>query len=188
MAQTMTSNGKWTDWPGWDYVPGIAFIALGALALWQAPTASLAGGIYLGAILLIAGCFALVGGIANIQVRGAWLAALLGLLSILVGVMVLYDPTAGAVSLVWVMGAWLIVGGVFELVMGFQSSIGRGWLILIGIIDVVLGGFIVTLDPAQAYSFLGYFIGVSFILRGIWAVVYTSDVHHVEKTIEAVVA
>jgi hypothetical protein len=44
------------------------------------------------------------------------------------------------------------------------------------------------MQPAQAYLILGYFIGVSFIFRGLWSVVDTSDVHQVEKSTEAIVA
>ena len=49
------SHGRISDWPGWDYVPGIAFLVIGALALAEPPLASLAAGIYLGAMICIAG-------------------------------------------------------------------------------------------------------------------------------------
>ncbi len=165
------------DWSGWDYVPGVAFLAVGILALVEPPLASLTAGIYLGAMLCVAGGFMLAGGIAGINHRGGWLGVLLGLLSLGAGLLVLYNPVAGSVSLVWVMGAWFIVGGVFELVMGFNIPVGRSWLILVGTINIALGAFVVMMDPFQAFAFLGYFAGIGLVFRGLWSLFFAADLH-----------
>lgn len=166
-------------WSGWDYVPGIAFIVVGILALAEPPLASLAVGVYLGAMLCVASAFMLAGGLANIDHRGGWLAALLGLLSLAAGLLVLYNPVVGAVWLVWVMGAWFAVGGIFELALGFNIAVGRSWLILVGIINLVLGAWVTLMSPANAFTFLGYLVGISLTLRGLWSVVFTADLHRV---------
>jgi uncharacterized membrane protein HdeD (DUF308 family) len=167
------------DWTGWDYVPGIAFLAVGILALAEAPVASLATGIYLGAMLCVAGGFMLAGGIATASHRGAWIGIILGLLSLLAGVTVLYNPIAGAVSLVWVIGAWFIIGGVFEVAMGLRVQVGRGWLLLVGIVNIGLGAFVVMMQPIQAFTFLGYLVGFSLICRGLWSLMFTTELHAV---------
>src|ERR1043165_5082305 len=79
MADTQRSL---KDWSGWDYVPGIAFLVVGVLALAMPLLASLAASIYLGAMLCVAGSFILAGGIARTGHRGGWLSILLGLLSV----------------------------------------------------------------------------------------------------------
>lgn len=165
------------DWSGWDYVPGIAFLAVGILALAEAPIASLATGIYLGAMLCVAGGFMLAGGIATVSHRGAWLGIILGLLSLLAGVAVLYNPVAGAVSLVWVIGAWFILGGVFEVAMGLRVHVGRGWLLFVGIVNIGLGAFVVMMEPVQAFTFLGYLVGISLVFRGFWSLMFTTELH-----------
>ena len=165
------------DWSGWDYVPGIAFLAVGILALAEAPIASLATGIYLGAMLCVAGGFMLAGGIATVSHRGAWLGIILGLLSLVAGITVLYNPIAGAVSLVWVIGAWFIIGGVFEVAMGLRVQVGRGWLLLIGIVNIGLGAFVVMMQPIQAFTFLGYLVGFSLICRGLWSLMFITELH-----------
>ena len=101
--------------------------------------ASLAASIYLGAMLCVAGAFMLAGGIAGMGHRGGRLSIFLGILSVATGVLVIYNPVAGAISLTWVMGAWFIVGGIFELGLGFSIPSGRGWLILVGIVNILLG-------------------------------------------------
>src|SRR5690242_2675643 len=167
------------DWSGWDYLPGIAFIVVGVLALMMAPLTSLATGIYIGAMLCVAGSFAFVGGLSHIKRGGAWLAALLGLLSIIVGIAFVYNPAAGAVTLVWMIGAWLIVGGLFELATAFTTPFGKGWLVLVGLVDLALGAFVLFLDPREAFAFLGYYVGISFIFRGLWTVVFVGEPHEI---------
>lgn len=194
MAQTMTSDARhvkstgrsWTDWPGWDYVPGIAFIAIGVFALTQPPAASLAASFAYGAIMCVAGSFALAGGLVNIGHRGGWLVALLGALSIFVGLYLLYYPAHGAVALTWAIGAWLLIGAAFEFAIGLTVPVGRGWLFIVGFVDLVLGVFILAMDPTQAFSFLGYYVGISLIFRGLWSVVFVGDFHQVEKTAAAI--
>jgi uncharacterized membrane protein HdeD (DUF308 family) len=70
------------------------------------------------------GGFAFVGGLSHIKRGGAWLAALLGPLSLIVGIAFLYNPAAGSVTLVWMIGAWLLVGGIFEIATAFTTSFG----------------------------------------------------------------
>jgi uncharacterized membrane protein HdeD (DUF308 family) len=186
MADAMTADRTeraFTDWPGWDYLPGIAFLAIGILALFEPPYASLGASIYLGAMLCVAGGFMTVGGIANLNRGAGWLALLLGLLGLATGAIVLYNPTAGAVSLAWVLGIYFIIGGVLELAAAFSIPVGRGWLILIGIINIAAGVFVVMMDPKQAFSFLGYFVGISLVFRGSWAMFFTADLHTIQRSI-----
>ncbi len=176
------------DWSGWDYLPGIAFIVIGVLALMMAPLASLATGIYVGAMLCVAGGFALVGGLSHIRRGGGWLAALLGLLSLIVGIAFLYNPAAGSVTLVWFIGAWLLAGGIFEFATAFTTSIGRGWLVVVGIVDLILGALLLTSDPKQAFLFLGYYVGISFVFRGLWTVVFVGSAHHLQGAVREALA
>lgn len=173
------------DWSGWHYVPGMAFLVLGVLALIEPHLASLAAGIYLGVTLCVAGGFMLAGGIAGIGHRGGWLGVLLGLLSLAAGVIVLLNPVAGAVSLVWVLGAWFIVGGVFELAIAFTVPTGRGWLILVAAVDILLGGWVMMMNPAQAFAFLGLLVGVSLIMRGLWSLVFSSRLNSLRHLVRS---
>jgi uncharacterized membrane protein HdeD (DUF308 family) len=174
-----TKGKKIGDWSGWDYLPGIAFIVIGVLAMMMAPLTSLATGIYVGAMLCVAGGFAFIGGLSHIRRSGAWLAALLGLLSIIVGIAFLFNPAAGAVTLVWFIGAWLLIGGILELATAFITPFGKGWLVLVGLIDLALGAIVLFMDPVQAFAFLGYYIGISFIFRGLWTVVFVGEAHEI---------
>lgn len=176
------------DWSGWDYLPGITFIVVGVLALMMAPLTSLATGVYVGAMLCVAGGFAFIGGLSHIKREGSWLAALLGLLSIVAGIAFFYNPVAGAVTLVWFIGAWLIAGGLLELGTAFTTPFGKGWLVLVGLVDLALGAFVLMMDPKDAFAFLGYYVGISFIFRGLWTVVFVGEAHEIGHVVREAVA
>jgi uncharacterized membrane protein HdeD (DUF308 family) len=171
------------DWVGWYYVPGIAFLVVGILALAEPPLASLAASIYVGAMLCVAGAFMTVGGIANLSHRGGWIGLVLGLLSLVTGFIMLRNPGIGAVSLVRVLGAWLIAGGILEVAIGFNIAVGRGWLILVSLINIVLGVFVLRMQPGAAFHFLGYFVGVSLVLQGLWSLLFTADLKALRRSL-----
>jgi uncharacterized membrane protein HdeD (DUF308 family) len=62
--------------------------------------------------------------IAAIQMRkyitGEWLLALSGVASVLFGVLLLLNPFAGALAVVWIIGVYAIVYGVLLLALGFK--------------------------------------------------------------------
>jgi uncharacterized membrane protein HdeD (DUF308 family) len=159
---------KW----GWVFLSGILFIIIGFVAVSQPFATGIAVGIMLGLTLLTGGVTAMAAGFANLHERGAWLYAVIGLLAFLVGLKTLFFPAAGAVSLVWVMGLWLLVGGVVEVGSGFTIEKGGISLIALGIINVVLGGILLAVDPVLALRYLAIVVGVSFFVRGIGSMMF----------------
>jgi uncharacterized membrane protein HdeD (DUF308 family) len=61
---------------------------------------------------------------AAIQLRkhitGEWLLALSGIISILFGAMLLYNPVAGALAVVWLIGIYAMVSGILLLALGVK--------------------------------------------------------------------
>ncbi|HEX8789635.1 MAG TPA: DUF308 domain-containing protein [Polyangiaceae bacterium] len=108
---------KW----GWYLFEGIVSVALGVLAL------ALPGMTILLAVLLI-GIRALVLGILELAaafssraiVESRWLIGLAGAVSILFGILLLARPTAGAVAVLWMVGAYALVFGVVLFALGLR--------------------------------------------------------------------
>jgi uncharacterized membrane protein HdeD (DUF308 family) len=62
--------------------------------------------------------------VAAVQMRkyitGEWLMVLSGIASVLFGVLLLLNPAAGALAVVWIIGAYAVLFGVLLLALGFK--------------------------------------------------------------------
>ena len=63
-----------------------------------------------------------------------WLAAF-GVLVLVAGVLVLFNPGGGVVALVWGLILWFVIAGVHDLLVGFSQSEHRGWNIVLGVLE-----------------------------------------------------
>jgi len=145
----------------------------GFAAILMPHVAAIAINILLGALLILDGVFQ---GIHAFHLRGfkGCLWRVLGsLLSVFVGVLLLLFPLTGAVSLTLVMAFFLLVGGVFKLMLSFQfrSVSGWGWLLFSGILSFVLAGMILLLWPEAALWVLGTLVGVDLVFGGWWMII-----------------
>lgn len=175
----MASNDPWTRssatasrsaW-GWILAYGLLVLAIGCLALFNPVVTGLATGLVLGATLLAYGAVAVVSGLSSLSSRGRWMEILLGLLAGAAGLFILLAPIAGALSLVWAIGFWLAVSGVFQIIGAVRGTHDRGWRLALGILDLGLGGFILFSDPATGLAFLAAMVGISFLFRGLFLLV-----------------
>lgn len=156
-------TGAW----GWILAYGILLVLIGGLAIAQPFITSFTAGLFLGCILLVTGIVNLFAGITGNGWSSRWLDILSGLLSILAGAIMIWNPVVGALTLVWTIGIWFIMSGILELSFGFSQSYQRGWLLLVGVADVLLGLYLLFTQPIEALIILAIFVGVSFVLRGI---------------------
>ncbi|MCF8078056.1 MAG: DUF308 domain-containing protein [Desulfobacterales bacterium] len=102
-------------------IEGIAGIAIGLCALiW--PTLTVA------VLLVFIALWAVVTGVfeiaAAIQIRkevtGEWALALAGILSVLIGILLIANLEAGAVAVVWLIGVYALVFGALLVFLGFR--------------------------------------------------------------------
>jgi uncharacterized membrane protein HdeD (DUF308 family) len=176
----MTAHTVYPDSPsrlktrsGWVLAVGVLFVVIGIFAVLEPLVTSFAVGIFLAASFIIAGISATASGLANFKHRGAWLYVILGVLAIIVGVIMARLPLNAAVTLVWAIGLWMIVAGVFELAVAARFSLHRGWLFFIGLVDIVLGAMLMWIDPLSAMQVLAFLVGFSFVMRGIASVMFS---------------
>jgi uncharacterized membrane protein HdeD (DUF308 family) len=100
---------------------GLAGIAVGVLAfLWPGLTA-LALVYLIAAWAIVRGVFEVIAAIhLRRELEHEWLLAASGALSILLGIFLVASPGAGALALLWAIGAMAIIVGVLMIVLGFR--------------------------------------------------------------------
>jgi len=54
------------------------------------------------------------------EVKGEWILGLSGLISILVGLILIFRPAAGVLAVAWLIGIFAIILGIFQLLLGLK--------------------------------------------------------------------
>ena len=101
-----------------------------------------------------------------------WMPLMRGILLVIVGILMFTQPGTTLLSLLWFMGIYWIVDGLFSLIEGVRghSEKSRIWMFISGIVSILAGGFILG-NPLVAGlisgSFLTYLIGFTVIISGL---------------------
>jgi uncharacterized membrane protein HdeD (DUF308 family) len=152
-------------------VSGVAAIVFGALALFLP-------GITLVVLTLLFGVFAVVSGVLalgsalNLLAHRSteWVANLLGgLAGVLIGGAALLYPGLTDLALVYLIAAYAIVAGVFELLGSLQlfgAVSGAGWMAAAGVLSIVFGVLVATAMPAAGALAIVWLIGFYAIVTG----------------------
>ncbi|ATB40380.1 hypothetical protein CYFUS_005829 [Cystobacter fuscus] len=157
-------SGLW----GGPFVMGLLLSLLGIVALGAVVITSVASVVFFGSMLVVAGVFEIVHAF-RVRKTGPFLMFLLGgVLSIVVGAMVLARPGSGLVAMTLLLAGYFFASGLFR---GITSIVDRyagwGWDFAYGIVSVVLGVIISSQMPTSTLWALGLVVGVEILSRGI---------------------
>lgn len=151
-------------------IEGIILIILGSAAIIVPPIASLAVAITLGWIFLVVGIVGLVTAIAGRTAPGFWWALLSSIITIVAGVALIGFPVIGAVSITFVLTAYLVIDGVLMVFFAIdhRRELSQRWIMLMinGILDLALAAIIILALPASALWALGIIIGIDLVFGG----------------------
>jgi len=148
---------------------GTAMLVVGIAALVFPMISTLVAALFVGWIFLISGCFTFFGAF-SIHGTGPFFGALLlGLLSIVAGVFLIFNPLAGAVALTLVVGVIFIFQGAFEIFFAFETRPHDGWvgMLISGLASVVMAVLIAAGWPAISLVVLGILLGVNLVTSGL---------------------
>jgi uncharacterized membrane protein HdeD (DUF308 family) len=151
-------------------IQGVILAALGLLAI---------GAPFLATVVVVklAGWLFLIGGVVGLaslftgrQVPGSLWSFLSAIVSILAGIYILYRPLSGMLSLTLVLAAFFFAQGITQI---FASLSHRrvlkswGWVLLSGVVDLILGGIIMSGWPETSAWVLGILVGVNLFMFGV---------------------
>jgi uncharacterized membrane protein HdeD (DUF308 family) len=166
---------------GWDIALGILLVIAGFVILGNAVVATAISVFFLGWMAVIGGIVALVASLFRIGKGGFWPALISGALLLVIGVVILRNPAASAVTLTLLAGTVFLVGGIMRLVAAFQVDQHRGIMIFSGLVSLALGLIVLFNLVAASFQLLGILIGVQAVVDGItllilgrWGVVDTA--------------
>jgi len=158
-------------------VRGLVALLFGIMAFaWPGPT--------LVALVLLYGAYALVDGVTALSVgitARAWWLVLSGVAGVAVGIGAFFYPGITAVALFYLIAAWAIVRGIFEVVAAIElrNEISGGWALVLGGIFSIIFGLLFMAYPAPGVLALVWLIGayavvfavvmiaLAFLLRGL---------------------
>jgi uncharacterized membrane protein HdeD (DUF308 family) len=152
---------------GWLLVLGISMVILGTIALFITPAATLGTVLVLGWLLVVSG---VVEAIHSFSVRkwgGIFLHLIGGVLGVLVGLLVVTHPVAGALAFTLLFASFFTVIGVFRLVTAIRLKFPNwGWAAFDGAVTLLLGVLLWIDWPGSGLWFIGFAVGISLLLRG----------------------
>jgi uncharacterized membrane protein HdeD (DUF308 family) len=149
---------------------GAAALLFGILALiWPGITLLVLVALF-AAYALISGGAAVVASIRNRNSdKGWWLILLLGLVSLVAGVIAVFNPGITILVLVVLMGANALVTGILDIVVAIRlrKQIQREWLLAVaGVVSIVFG-LLVFLFPAAGALAMVFLVSFYATLTGI---------------------
>ena len=148
---------------------GILMIICGVLAICLPLASSIGLAILVGWLLLVSAVWHLIFAFRSRHLGGILWQLLLAIVYGLVGLMVLFNPLAGVVSLTLLLAIFLLVEAGLELALYFslRRTANAGWILLDSVITLILALLIWGQWPSSAVWAIGTLMGVSLIFSGI---------------------
>jgi uncharacterized membrane protein HdeD (DUF308 family) len=155
----------------WFLLLGIIFIIFGIIALVITPAATLGTVLVLGWIMVAVGVVEAIHGFRLKGWSGMFLHIIGGLLGILVGLLVVTHPVAGALAWTLLFASLFTAFGLFRVVVASVLKFPNwGWVVFDGLVSFAIGVMLWAEWPWSGFWFLGMAVGITLLFRG-WSYV-----------------
>jgi uncharacterized membrane protein HdeD (DUF308 family) len=145
---------------------GVLWLVVGVLCIGATGIASLAAVYYVGALMAISGLMGIIFGFRGGRIGGG--AVVLGILSLVVGVLLFIHPEAGLSALTLVLIGYFWIAGFYKVVTSLVDRYENwGWDFAYGLCAILLGFIAVRSWPLTRFFLLGTLVGVELIIRGV---------------------
>jgi uncharacterized membrane protein HdeD (DUF308 family) len=157
-------GGHW----GWPLAFGILTMAGGIAAVVWPGITLLAAAIVFGVQLIVAGIYRLVAAFASTDatITTRVLLALLGVLSLIVGLYAVRHVLLTIVALGLLLGIFWVANGVIELftAISHRNMAGRGWRLVMGTLSVIAGVVLLAIPGISLITLV--------VLVSVWLIVF----------------
>jgi uncharacterized membrane protein HdeD (DUF308 family) len=146
---------------------GIVLVLVGTMAISAEFFATLATVEFIGMLLLIGGILEVVGALTTRDGGDFWINMLTGVLSTVVGLLMMHHPGVAAAAVTLMLAASFIVGGILRVIAAATDRFyGWPWALVSGFISLFLGIYIWRHFPTSALWVIGLFVGIDLIFAG----------------------
>jgi uncharacterized membrane protein HdeD (DUF308 family) len=152
---------------GWDVVLGALLAVAGLVMLGNAAFATVVSVLFIGWLLFAAGVLGLAAALFRIGKDGFWSAALGGGLLTVLGVAVLRNTGAAAVTLTLLAGMMFLVSGILRLAAATQEPENRVVLVIAGALSTILGLMVLFNLFTASLVLLGVLLGIQMLVDGL---------------------
>jgi uncharacterized membrane protein HdeD (DUF308 family) len=153
---------------------GVIMLLLGILAFLAPVAATIAADIFIGWLFLISGVVGLVAVFSAKDIPAFLWSLITAALSVTAGVLLIWKPVEGALTLTLLLTALFITEGIFQIAasIAYRHVPGgsAGWMLVSGLADLALVAVIIAGWPVTAVWTLGILVAVNLITSG-WAIV-----------------
>jgi uncharacterized membrane protein HdeD (DUF308 family) len=105
----------------WLILVGLCGVAAGAIAFVRPDVAALALLLIIALWAIVVGVSQIIGGIAlRKEMQGEWMLILSGFVNVLFGGVLIAQPAAGALAIIWVIGFFSILSGLALIMLSFK--------------------------------------------------------------------
>jgi uncharacterized membrane protein HdeD (DUF308 family) len=153
---------------GGPFILGVLLFVLGILAFVFAGVTTLATVVAFGALLAVGGIVEMAYAFGLRKLGRFVLPFLSGLLSLVVGAMLIVRPGVGMAASGLLIAGWLFATGLFRGVTSLVDRYPRwGWDLAYGVASVLLGLVLLARWPLSSIWLLGTLVAVELMARGI---------------------
>ena len=165
-AVTRTLHAHWKLF----LIEGAVLLFLGLVAIIVPTVATVAVELLLGWLLLISGIVGLVTTLRMRSAPGVGWAMVSAFLGIAVGLILLWWPLSGAITMTLILTVFFLIEGLASILYARdhrREMSGRwGWMMASGVIDLILAGFIFLGLPGTAAWAIGLLVGINLLFGG----------------------
>ncbi len=158
---------------GLTVVSGIILLIAGTFAILSPLVAGVSITILVGAMLAISGICQCVLAFKTGAFGRGLMVFVLGVLMAIAGFYMMNQPVAGLATLTIILMSYLLVTGVFEIIVAFQLKPVDGWGLELfnGIVTLLLGIMLWRQFPLSGAWAIGILFGIKMIFSG-WAFIF----------------
>ncbi|HMD54361.1 MAG TPA: HdeD family acid-resistance protein [Phycisphaerae bacterium] len=171
------------DW-GWFFGLGLALILLGVMSMIVPEVTTLFVILFCGWLLVFGGFFETFGALFSRHWNGFFLHLFFGILSIVIGGLIVFHPDVGALALTMLLAAFFLISGLFRIVTAVEIRLpGWGWSVVAGIITALLGILIWAKWPISSSWVIGLLVGIELFCRGWVWLMFALGIRRLAKTV-----